>query len=93
MASYVTSKTYPNPWPQQGQPEYSATEDPAAALSNALAYWANPPLSAESEQCIAAFAESCLTEPLASWEQSPYRAMRQNALRMLIATAPDMQVS
>ncbi len=43
MASYVTSKTYPNPWPPQGQPEYSATEDPATALSNAIAYWANPP--------------------------------------------------
>jgi len=27
------------------------------------------------------------------WELSPYRAMRQNALRMLIATSPDMQVS
>jgi hypothetical protein len=93
MASYVTSKTYPNPWPPQGQPEYSATEDPATALSNAIAYWANPLLSDESEQCIAAYAQSCVKEPLASWERSPYRAMRQNALRMLIATAPDMQVS
>ncbi len=93
MASYVTAKTYPNPWPPSGQPEYSATEDPATALSNALGYWANPPLSPESQQCIAEFAESCLKEPLASWERSPYRAMRQNALRMLIATSPDMQVS
>jgi len=24
---------------------------------------------------------------------SPYKALRQNALRMLIATSPDMQVS
>ena len=32
MASYVTAKTYPNPWPAEGEPEYSATEDPAAAL-------------------------------------------------------------
>lgn len=93
MASYVTAKTYPNPWPPEGQPEYSATEDPVAALSSALAYWANPLLSSGTEQCIAAFAQSCLKEPLAEWEQSPYRAMRQNALRMLIATSPDMQVS
>jgi uncharacterized protein (DUF1800 family) len=93
MASYVTSKTYPNPWPAEGQPEYSATEDPLTALSSALAYWANPLLSPESEQCMAAFAQSCIKEPLAEWEQSPYRAMRQNALRMLIATSPDMQVS
>ncbi len=93
MASFVTSKSYPDPWPAEGEPEYSATEDPAAALASALAYWANPGLSGESEQCIAAFAQSCLEEPLAPWEQSPYRAMRQNALRMLIATSPDMQVS
>jgi uncharacterized protein (DUF1800 family) len=93
MASYVTAKTYPNPWPAKGEPVYSSTENPATALSSALAYWANPLLSAESEQCIAAFAQSCLKEPLAEWEQSPYRAMRQNALRMLIATSPDMQVS
>ena len=93
MASYVTSETYPNPWPKEGEAQYSETEDPTTALANALAYWANPLLSEESEQCIAAFAGSCLKEPLADWEQSPYRAMRQNALRMLIATAPDMQVS
>jgi uncharacterized protein (DUF1800 family) len=93
MASYVTQKTYPNPWPAQGELEYSATEDAAAALSSAMAYWGNPLLSEESAQCIAAFAQSCLSEPLASWQQSPFRALRQNALRMLIATSPDMQVS
>ena len=53
MASYVTSKTYANPWPQKGEPEYSETEEPAAALASATAYWANPLLSSESAQCIA----------------------------------------
>ena len=42
-------KTYPNPWPAAGEPEYSATEEPAAALSSAMAYWANPLLSDESD--------------------------------------------
>jgi hypothetical protein len=93
IASYVTNKTYPNPWPTEGEPEYSKTETPAAALANALAYWANPLLSSESEGCIAKFAETCLEEPLAPWEESSCRALRQNALRMLIATSPDMQVS
>jgi hypothetical protein len=59
-----------------------------------MTYWGNPLLSAESMQCISTFAETC---PVGSseteWEESPYRAMRQNALRMLIATSPDMQVS
>ena len=94
MASYVTAKTYPNPWPANGQPAYSETEDPAAALASAMSYWGQPPLSDESSGCIAAFAKSCLEGvATAAWQQSPYRAMRQNALRMLIATSPDMQVS
>ena len=93
IASYVTAKTYANPWPE-GQPKYSETEDPAAALQSALGYWGGPLLSGESEQCIAAFAQSCLEGvATAQWQQSPYRALRQNALRMLIATSPDMQVS
>jgi uncharacterized protein (DUF1800 family) len=94
IASYVTAKTYANPWPAEGQPSYSETEDPAAALESALAYWGGPLLSGESEQCLAAFAQSCLEGvATAQWQQSPYRALRQNALRMLIATSPDMQVS
>jgi uncharacterized protein (DUF1800 family) len=93
MASFVTAKSYPDPWPAKGQPEYSATEDPAAALESALSYWAEPQLSVESLACLTSFAQTCLEEPLASWQKRPYRAMRQNALRMLIATSPDMQVS
>ena len=94
IASYVTAKTYADPWPPEGQPSYSEIETPAQALESALSYWANPPLSSESHECIAAFAHSCLEEvATAKWQQSPYRAIRQNALRMLIATSPDMQVS
>jgi uncharacterized protein (DUF1800 family) len=94
IANYVTSKTYVNPWPEAGEPRYSATEEPAAALAGAMSYWANPLLSSESAQCIAAFGESCPTGgAIADGEQSPDRALRQNALRMLIATSPDMQVS
>ena len=93
LASYVTNKTYPNPWPGKGEPTYSPTENPEAALTSAYVYWGNPALSTESQSCIAQFAQNAFKEPLPSWERSPYRAMRQNALRMLIATAPDMQVS
>ena len=94
MASYVTSETYANPWPAEGEPEYSKTEEPATALASAMSYWANPVLSSESAACIARFAETCPAGTSETeWELSPYRAMRQNALRMLIATSPDMQVS
>ncbi len=93
MATYVTSNNYPNPWPGHGEAQYSETETPGAALASAMSYWAQPGLSEESLQCIAEFAQSCLEGVTAPWEQSPYRALRQNALRMLIATSPDMQVS
>ena len=95
MASAVTSKTYANPWPDaEGRTRYSETEEPAAALASAMSYWGNPLLSSESTQCIARFSETCPAgTSKTKWELSPYRAMRQNALRMLIATSPDMQVS
>jgi Protein of unknown function (DUF1800) len=94
MASYVTSKTYANPWPPEGQAPYSATEQPAEALASAMSYWGQPQLSGESAQSIATFAQNCFQGlSIAAWEKSPYRAMRQNALRMLIATSPDLQVS
>jgi uncharacterized protein (DUF1800 family) len=94
MASYVSSKAYANPWPKTGEAKYSATEEPAAALAGAMSFWANPLLSSESTQCIASFAETCpVGTSKTSWEYSPNKAMRQNALRMLIATSPDMQVS
>jgi Protein of unknown function (DUF1800) len=94
IASYVTAKSYANPWPGEGEPEYSATEQPSAALANALGYWADPALTNGSSACLTTFARSCLEGvAVEEWQQSPYRALRQNALRMLIATSPDMQVS
>jgi uncharacterized protein (DUF1800 family) len=94
IASYATAKTYANPWPGKGEPEYSATEEPGAALANALRYWSSPDLTGASSACIAEFANRSLQGvAIAEWQQSPYRAIRQNALRMLIATSPDMQVS
>jgi uncharacterized protein (DUF1800 family) len=94
LTSYVTAKTYANPWPESGEPTYSETEDPATALANALGYWGQPALSAATQQALNEFAQSSLQGLLGEqWEQSPYRALRQNALRMLIGTAPDMQVS
>ncbi len=94
IASYATARSYPNPWPGEGEAEYSATEDPQEALASALSYWGQPALSEETRAALAGFASSCLQGvATAEWQQSPYRAIRQNALRMLIATSPDMQVS
>jgi hypothetical protein len=90
IANYVTQKSYANPW---GGSSYDSTEDANTAMNSALAYWGDPLLSADSRQCIADFAYSCLAGYTAPWQQEPFRAIRQNALRMLIATSPDLQVS
>jgi uncharacterized protein (DUF1800 family) len=89
LANAVTAQDYPNPWPPGGC-TYDSTEDPATAIASAMAYWGNPIISGESWECIANFAENCLSGYKSS---STYRAIRQNALRMLIAASPDMQVS
>jgi len=92
LAAYVTQKTYVNPWPEGGS-SYDPTEEPTQAMASAMAYWGDPQLGAEAQDRIGTFADTCLNGYTQKWEQSPYRAMRQNALRMLIATSPDMQVS
>ena len=92
IANYVTSETYPNPWGSGGA-KYAPGETPAEALATALGYWGNPLLTSESNQALAAFSQSAEALITNKSQKSPYKAMRQNALRMLIATSPDMQVS
>jgi hypothetical protein len=92
LANYVTQNSYVDPWPEGGS-NYPENEEGRQAMESAMAYWGNPLLSPESAARIETFAANCLQGQTADWEQSPYRAIRQNALRMLIATSPDMQVS
>jgi len=90
LIAQALSPTAANPW---SGPAYSATETPEEALAAALGFWAAPPLGAATVDRLLAFAQTCLPSSMANWQQSPYRAMRQNALRQLIGSAPEMQVS
>jgi Protein of unknown function (DUF1800) len=72
---------------------YSKTEDPDTALSRAIDFTGNPVLTDDTTGALLQFARTCLPATMASWEQGPYRAMRQNALRQLIVTSPDYQTS
>jgi uncharacterized protein (DUF1800 family) len=88
-ANYVLMKTAIAPW---GGTSYDATEDAATAVSRAMAAVGNPSLSAETQKVLADFALASVSPTLASWAKAPYRAMRQNALRQLIVSSPDLQV-
>jgi hypothetical protein len=70
---------------------YDDKETPEAALAAAQAFWSGPPLTGETSDSLLAFARTCLPALMADWEQHVYRALRQNALRQLIAASPDLQ--
>ena len=88
LAMYALWDRYIDPW---NNSHYDIHETPDAALAEALGFLGNPVVTADSQAALLAFSSSCLPQPMQSWQLSPYRAMRQNALRQLLATAPDLQ--
>jgi hypothetical protein len=96
IAVYATS--LPGVWsgtvdPWHSPTPYDKTEDADAAVAKALAFFNNPTLTDATRQYLVQFAGSCLPAAMKSWEISPNKAMRQNALRQLVATSPDYQTS
>ncbi len=75
-----------NPW---GDP-YSTTETADEALGRALASWGGPALRSEHRAELLDFAQRAEALAVASWQQGPYRALRQNALLQLIGISPDV---
>jgi len=72
---------------------YSATETPGEALAAARAFWNDPDLTPETVSTLAAFASRSVPANAPFYEVRRLRAMRQNALRHLIYSSPDLQVS
>jgi uncharacterized protein (DUF1800 family) len=61
------------------------------AVVKALAYWGDPAITQTTHNKLVQFARQVETSIEADWEESAYRALRQNALRLLVATSPDLQ--
>ena len=72
---------------------YDTAETPAEALERALSFWGAPALSATTRDRLLGFGTDVEGRITANWQRGPYRALRQNALRVLIATSPDMQAT
>ncbi|MBI5311106.1 MAG: DUF1800 domain-containing protein [Actinobacteria bacterium] len=70
---------------------YKDPESPGDAVKAALAFWGNPTLSRPTINVLNDFAQRCDSLANSNWKKAPYRVMRQNALRSLIATSPDLQ--
>ena len=80
----ILDREWINPW----ESGWSATETPEQAVAAARAFWDDPALTPETVAELHTMAAS-LPSNLVTWQQGPYRAMRQNALRHLIAASPD----
>jgi uncharacterized protein (DUF1800 family) len=70
---------------------YPVHESPEQALTTALHYWDDPPLSAATRGNPLAFSRWAQRGITADWERVTYRILRQNALRALIPTTPEWQ--
>ena len=70
---------------------YDASETPAEAVDKALRYWGKPTVAAGTRDELIRFGRGVEDAIVADWQEATFRALRQNALRMLLATSPDMQ--
>ena len=70
----------------------AAAMDPAdGAVEAAIAFWGNPSVSQATRVALTRFAADAGALADQKWKLSSYGALRQNALRMLVATSPDLQ--
>ncbi|WCB92636.1 hypothetical protein DSM104299_01333 [Baekduia alba] len=81
----------PTQVPTGAPSSYSDVEDGATAVAAAIAAVGNPTLTAETATKVKAFADTALPGTMNATQKRTYRAMRQNALRLLIATSADAQ--
>jgi uncharacterized protein (DUF1800 family) len=75
------------------QDHYPVTETPEQALTAAIDFWGGPQLSAPTIKRLIAYGRRVQRDARASWEQEPYRILRQNGLRALIPMTPDWQTA
>ena len=62
-------------------------------MNRALRFWAEPGITHGTQAELLQFAQAAEDAIEGDWQESAYRGLRQNALRMLIANSPDMQAS
>jgi uncharacterized protein (DUF1800 family) len=68
-------------------------ERPSAAVERALAFWGRPQISNGTRRALEQFVKRCRAGAKQDWKQETYPLLCQNALRVMIATSPDLQAS
>ena len=72
---------------------YDEKETASEAVRKALRFWGNPSISDKTRAELQRFAGRVEAAATADWQQGTYRALRQNALRILIVMSPELQTS
>jgi uncharacterized protein (DUF1800 family) len=72
---------------------YDKKETPKEAVARALKFWGRPTISKKTNAELLRFAHRVEAIAKEDWQQESYRALRQNALRILIASSPDYQTA
>ncbi len=88
QAVYAMEEQHVDPWPPGGS-TYDPSETSQQALSAALSFLGSPTITEETRTRLLQFGDEVAALATSNWMKSPYRAMRQNALRLLILTSPD----
>jgi uncharacterized protein (DUF1800 family) len=82
-----------DPDPEKTRHPSLKQQGPAAAVKAALRFWGDPALTPRTRRELVGFAQRAAHAATEPWQQESYAILRQNALRMLIATSPDLQTS
>ena len=77
--------------PDPDKTPYDVNETPAQAVARALEFWGNPAVTDRTRARLEAFAGRAVGDK--PWKRETYPILRQNALRMLVATSPDLQAA
>jgi uncharacterized protein (DUF1800 family) len=81
------------PDPKQTRYPSMAAETAERAVARAHAFWGRPALTGATRAELLAFARRARAAADEEWKLESYAILRQNALRMLIATSPDLHTS
>jgi len=68
-------------------------ESPKRAVARAHAFWGRPALTGTTRAELLAFARRADAAGPEPWQRASFSILRQNALRMLIATSPELHTS
>jgi len=92
-ANYALEGHTLNPDPEKTRYPSTRRESPVEAVEAAHRFWGRPALTGTTRRELLGFAQRAAGAAQEPWQQESYAILRQNALRMLIATSPDMHTS